>query len=139
MVGEDIRAKSQLSSKPATSSLKPAFSLGKFRSTIFPFKESLDKNFVDVSEKVPDRFVLHHRPFRSYGTLKDTNTLRILVKDGLNIFCSPQGILRSLTSVDKWNLLMSELTFLNQISKLALRTGIKGTGFCPGCCKFAKK
>jgi hypothetical protein len=68
--------------------------------TIFVFKESLDKSLVDVAKKVLDGFVLHHRPFHSYGTLKDTHTLRVLVKDGLNIFCSPQGILRSLTSVD---------------------------------------
>jgi len=76
---------------------------GRLVTTIFAFKESLDKSLVDVAKKILDRLVLHYRPFRSYGTLKDTHTLRILVKDGLDIFCSPQGILRSLRSVDTWN------------------------------------
>jgi hypothetical protein len=71
--------------------------------TVFAFEETLDKSLVDVAKKVLDRLVLHNRPFRSYGTLKDTNTLRILIKDGLDVFCSPQGILRLLTSVDAWN------------------------------------
>jgi hypothetical protein len=76
---------------------------GRLVTTIFPFEEPLDKSLVDVAKKVLDRLVLHHRPFRSYGTLKDTDTLRILVKDGLDIFCSPQRILRSSISVDAWN------------------------------------
>jgi hypothetical protein len=62
---------------------------GKLVTTILAFKESLDKSLVDVAKKVLDRLVLHHRPFRSYGTLKDTHTLRILVKDGLDILCGP--------------------------------------------------
>jgi hypothetical protein len=112
---------------------------GRLVTTIFAFEETLDKSFVDVAKKVLDRLVLHHRPFRSYGTLKDTHTLGILVKNGLDIFCCPQGILRSLKSVDAWNFHMSELTFLNHTSKLASRTGMKGTGFCPGRCEIAKK
>jgi hypothetical protein len=73
---------------------------GRLVATIFALKESLDKSLVDVAKKVLNRLVLHHRPFRSYGTLKHTHTLRILVKDGFDIFCSPQRILRSLASVD---------------------------------------
>ena len=57
--------------------------------TVFAFEETLDKSLVDVAKKVLDRLVLHNRPFRSYGTLKDTNTLGILIKDGLDVFCSP--------------------------------------------------
>jgi hypothetical protein len=106
---------------------------------LFAFKKSLDKGLVDVAKKILDRLVLHYRPFRSYGTLKDTHTLRILVKDSLDIFCSPQRILTLLTSVDAWDIHMSELTFLNHTSKLASRTGMKGTGFCPGRCEIAKK
>jgi hypothetical protein len=54
--------------------------------TIIMFRESLNKSLVDsdVAKKVLNRLVLHN-----------THTLRILVKDGLDIFCSPQGILRS--------------------------------------------
>ena len=100
---------------------------GRLVTTMFVFEETLDKSYVDVAKKVLDRFVLHHRPFCSYRTLKDTYMLRILVKDGLNIFCCPQGILRSLTSVDTWNFHMPELTFLNHTSKLASSMGMKGT------------
>jgi hypothetical protein len=39
----------------------------------------------------------------------DTHTLGILIKNGLDIFCCPQRILRSLTSVDAWNFHVSKL------------------------------
>jgi hypothetical protein len=70
---------------------------GRLVATIFAYEETLDKSFVDVAKNTLDRLVLHHRPFHSYGTLKDSHTLAILVKNGLDIFCCPQRILRSLT------------------------------------------
>jgi hypothetical protein len=108
---------------------------GRLVTTIFAFEETLDKSFVDVAKKVLDRL----SPSTISQLREDTHTLGILVKNGLDIFCCPQGILRSLTSVNAWNSHMSELTFLNHTSKLASRTGMKGTGFCPGRCKIAKK
>jgi hypothetical protein len=59
---------------------------------IFAFKESLDsKSLVDVAKKVLDGLVLHHRPFRSYGTLKNTDTLRIMVKKRPRYLLQPTG------------------------------------------------
>jgi hypothetical protein len=55
-----------------------------------------------------------------YGTLKDTHMPRILVEDGLDILCGPQGILRSLTSVDAWNFHVT-----THLLKPYLKAGIK--------------
>jgi hypothetical protein len=106
---------------------------------VFTLKKSLNKGLVDVAKKILDRLVFHHRPFFSYGALKDTYTLRVLIKNGFDILCSPQGILRSWSSMSYPRRSDTKLTFLNHTSKLASRTGMKGTGFGPGRCEIAKK
>jgi hypothetical protein len=89
---------------------------------VFTLKKSLNKGIVDVAKKILDRLVFHHRPFRSYGALKDTYTLRVLIKNGFNILCSPQGILRSLSLISYPRRSVEVKTYL---LKPYLKVGIK--------------
>jgi hypothetical protein len=110
--------------------------------TIFAFKDLLDKILVDIAKKVLDRLVLHHRPFRSYGTLKkNTHALRILVKDGLDnrYLLQPTGN-PEITDISR----RIEFSHIRtHLLKPYLKAGVKNwdkeTGFCPGLCEIAKK
>jgi hypothetical protein len=64
-------------------------------SPIVTIEDVLRESLFDVSEKILDRLVGYFCVSRSDGSLKDTDTLRILIEDGFDVFGGPERVLRS--------------------------------------------
>ena len=96
------------------------------------FQEMLDKSLVDIAQKLPHRRILDSGTFHSNSPLEDTY---VVDPDQT----PPQYLLQPKES--STNVLELEthtyikykwLIFLIQTSNWKSRTGINGTGFCPG-------
>jgi predicted deacetylase len=55
--------------------------------------KAVNERRVNIAKEVLGRLVLHIRVFHGDRTLENADTLRVLIKDGLDIFSSPKGIL----------------------------------------------
>ena len=62
---------------------------GRCITAVSALQDTGNERRVDVSEHVLDRFVLDHRILHGNRALQDTDTLGILIKDGLDVLCSP--------------------------------------------------
>jgi hypothetical protein len=55
--------------------------------TISGFNEFVDQRGIDVAEKIFDGLIFHLGVLNGDRTLKDTDSLRILIENGFDVFC----------------------------------------------------
>lgn len=99
-------------------------------------EELVREGLLDAAEEVRDRLLGRRAVLDGNGSLEDTDALRVLVEDGLDILSLPKRVLReegmSAVAPRKHSAEIEKHTFLNQRLKAASSTGMNGTGCTEG-------